>query len=169
MDLGCGTGASGAAWALACPAPPRVVGVDRHPWAVEEARRTCQDLGVQGSFRVGDLTRVRLEAEGTTPRRRDRGAQLPGDGRGPGRPGGVLLAFAVNEIAARTDRDALLATVLRHADAGGPVLVIEPLARAAAPWWNEWRVRMELPPLVQKLDRAAGLDHRELTGRSLSL
>jgi hypothetical protein len=30
-------------------------------------------------------------------------------------------------------------------------------------------VRAELPPIVQKLDRAAGLNHRELTGRSLCL
>jgi hypothetical protein len=52
-----------------------------------------------------------------------------------------------------------------------------------APWWNRWRQRVEdaggradewrlhadLPPIVAKLDRAAGLDHRELTGRSLWL
>jgi len=50
-----------------------------------------------------------------------------------------------------------------------------------ARWWNrwrdafesaggqadEWRVRAELPPIVAKLDRAAGLNHREITGRSL--
>jgi hypothetical protein len=28
-------------------------------------------------------------------------------------------------------------------------------------------VRVELPAIVAKLDRAAGLDHREQTGRSL--
>jgi hypothetical protein len=63
------------------------------------------------------------------------------------------------------------------------VLVVEPLAGGAAPWWNrwrdatrlaggrvdEWRLRVELPPIVEKLDRAAGLNHRELTGRSLWL
>ena len=32
---------------------------------------------------------------------------------------------------------------------------------------DEWRVGVELPPIVAKLDRAAGLDHREITGRSL--
>jgi hypothetical protein len=32
---------------------------------------------------------------------------------------------------------------------------------------DEWRFRAELPPIVAKLDRAAGLDHRELTARSL--
>src|ERR1700730_15758783 len=33
IDLGCGTGAAGAAWASALTPPPRVVGVDIHPWA----------------------------------------------------------------------------------------------------------------------------------------
>src|SRR5476649_2840935 len=37
LDLGCGTGASGVAWASACVTPPRVVGIDRHPWALGEA------------------------------------------------------------------------------------------------------------------------------------
>src|SRR5476649_1858537 len=36
VDLGCGTGASGAAWAGACARTPRVVGIDRHPWALGE-------------------------------------------------------------------------------------------------------------------------------------
>ena len=31
VDLGCGTGAAGAAWATACVKQPRVVGIDRHP------------------------------------------------------------------------------------------------------------------------------------------
>src|SRR5436309_1965150 len=33
LDLGCGTGASGAAWAVSCPTLPRVLGIDRHQWA----------------------------------------------------------------------------------------------------------------------------------------
>ena len=63
------------------------------------------------------------------------------------------------------------------------VLVVEPLAGFVAPWWkkwrdafesaggraDEWRLRAELPPIVEKLDRAAGLNHREITGRSLWL
>src|SRR5690349_9217150 len=36
VDLGCGTGAAGAAWALQSGAS-RVTGFDRHPWAVAEA------------------------------------------------------------------------------------------------------------------------------------
>src|SRR5579862_7798234 len=33
VDVGCGTGASGVAWATAATSRPRVIGVDRHPWA----------------------------------------------------------------------------------------------------------------------------------------
>ena len=63
------------------------------------------------------------------------------------------------------------------------MLIVEPLAGGAARWWNrwrdtieraggradEWRIRVELPAIVAKLDRAAGLNHREITGRSLFL
>jgi hypothetical protein len=52
-----------------------------------------------------------------------------------------------------------------------------------APWWDgwrtaclaaggradEWRFRVDLPPIVAKLDRATSLNHRELTGRSIWL
>ena len=77
-------------------------------------------------------------------------------------------------------RATLLPTLLDHASRGDRVLIVEPLARAATRWcgsWqnafsaaggraDEWRFRVKLPPLVAKLDRAAGLNHRELTGRT---
>ena len=61
------------------------------------------------------------------------------------------------------------------------MLVIEPLARGVTPWWDEWeaafraaggradewRFRADLPPPLKLLDRAAGLDHAQLTARSL--
>jgi hypothetical protein len=73
--------------------------------------------------------------------------------------------------------------LVERASRGDHVLIVEPVARLAARWWNkwrdifvaaggradEWRVRVDLPAIVAKLDRAAGLDHRELTGRSLWL
>src|SRR5829696_1749494 len=37
LDLGCGTGVGGAAWALACGGVPQIRGVDRNAWAVAEA------------------------------------------------------------------------------------------------------------------------------------
>ena len=38
VDLGCGSGAAGAAWALACDGKPSLTGIERHPWAVAETR-----------------------------------------------------------------------------------------------------------------------------------
>ena len=157
VDLGCGTGAAGAAWASACGADVSVHGVDRHPWAVDEARETYRLFGLRGRARVEDVGKVVLP---------ERSA--------------VVAAFAVNELSAPT-RDRLLPRLLSHAERGGRVLVVEPLAGFVAPWWptwqrafqssggraNEWRTRVSLPAVVEKLDRAAGLNHRELTGRSL--
>src|SRR5258705_4883983 len=40
VDIGCGTGAAGAAWVVAAGGSPVVVGGDRHLWAVDEARWT---------------------------------------------------------------------------------------------------------------------------------
>jgi hypothetical protein len=67
-----------------------------------------------------------------------------------------------------------------RAAAGDRLLVVEPIAGLVKRWWDrwrapieqlggrsdEWRFRIELPPIVAKLDRAAKLDHRELTARS---
>jgi hypothetical protein len=168
LDLGCGTGASAAGWAAACERPPRVTGIDRHPWGVDEARRTFADLGFAGTFRVGDLTKL----------------TRPGDrGRDTRRSDAILLAYTVNEIADAGARAALLSWLVENAGRGVRVVVIEPLAGFVAPWWgewqqafeavgghsHEWRVRVPLPPIVEKLDRAAGLNHRELKARTLTV
>ncbi len=158
VDLGCGTGASGAAWARACQRPPRVVGIDRHPWVIGEAAQTYRELGIQASVRQGDIQTAAL----------------------PKGPAAFLAAFALNELPDAA-RDALLTRLVDRASRGDRVLVIEPLAGFVARWWKgwrdvflkaggraeEWRVRAELPAIVAKLDRAAGLNHREITGRSL--
>lgn len=158
VDLGCGTGASGAAWASACPAVPRVLGIDRHPWVLTEASRTYRDFGLDGRTRQDDVAEARL----------------------PKGPLALLAAFAMNELS-DTAREAMLTRLLDRSAHGDRVLVVEPLAGFVAPWWkrwraafesaggraDEWRFRAELPPIVAKLDRAAGLDHREITGRSL--
>ena len=61
------------------------------------------------------------------------------------------------------------------------MLILEPIARAITPWWDEtvarmatvggradeWRFRAEVPDLVARLGKAAGLDYRELRLRSL--
>jgi hypothetical protein len=103
---------------------------------------------------------------------------MPVPRRGEG--GGIVAAYVLNELpeAARTRVEGRLIETAAH---GGQVLVIEPIARAIAPWWDdlaarltraggqadEWRLPIELPPLLEKFDRAAGLNHRELTFRSL--
>jgi SAM-dependent methyltransferase len=158
VDLGCGTGAAGAAWALASQPAAAVAGIDRHPWAVEEARWTYQQLGIRGRARQGDVTKMPAPCRGDS----------------------VVAAYLLNELpdAARARVESRLIEAAAH---GGHVLVIEPIARAIAPWWgdlaarltsvggrsDEWRLPIDLPPLLEKFDRAAGLNHRELTFRSL--
>jgi len=160
IDLGCGTGAAGAAWACSCPARCSVTGIDRHPWAVAEASRTYRVFGLSGQTRRGDIT----------------GAELPRN-----RPA-TVCAFAMNELP-ETGRDRLLSRLVEQARPGDRLLIVEPLAGFVARWWDqwrtrfegaggradEWRVALELPSIVARLDRAAGLDHRELTARTLWL
>lgn len=158
LDLGCGTGAAGAAWAVAAGGAPSVEAIDRSPWAVEETRFTFASLRVAGAARRGRLEEVTL----------------------PGRGAGIVAAFTVNELD-DAGREALLGRLRQASGAGAAVLVLEPIARRGLPWWeswaraftaaggraDEWRFPARLPDLMARLDRAAGLDHRELTARSL--
>jgi hypothetical protein len=155
VDLGCGTGVAGAAWALECAPRATVEGIDASGWATGEARWTYDRMGLSGQARRGDLARVALG----------------------GRETAIVAAFTINELEA-AERDALRSRLLDHR---GPILIVEPLARAVSPWWDdwvtafhatggrgdEWRVRADLPPTLKLLDRAAGLDHAQLTARSL--
>ena len=156
LDVGCGTGAAGAAWALATGAEVR--GTDVNTWAVAEAEWTYRALGLRGSARRGDVSSLRL----------------------PSRPSTVLAAFVVNELPA-SDRAAALDRLVEAARHGHQVVVVEPISRKLTPWWSEWervfqpwegrtsewRFRVELPRLLRDLDKSAGLDHRELTARTL--
>ncbi len=160
LDLGCGTGAGGAAWSLEAGGLPAIVGIDRSSWAVEEARWNFRALRVRGEARRGDLEKA------------------PPAGRGDA----VLLGFAVNEVE-ESARDRLLERLLLASRRGARALIVEPLARRAVPWWEDWsdlvraaggrddawRFPADLPERLRLLDRAAGLDHRELTARSLWL
>ncbi len=160
LDLGCGTGSSGAAWALGISPHPAVDGVDASGWAVAEARWTLQTLGLQGTIVRGDAATIQL----------------------PRPPAGVLAAFTVNELG-EAGRERLLARLLAASRGGSPVLVVEPIARRMSPWWpkwasafagaggreDQWRFHAELPETLALLGKASGLDARELTGRSLSL
>jgi hypothetical protein len=135
-----------------------VLGIDRHPWAVAEARWTYHAMGLNGTARREDVTRTRFQ----------------------GRRTAIVLAFAVNEFpdAARAK---LWPHLLRASNEGARLLVVEPVARSIGAWWAQWadafreaggredtwRVEADLPERVRALDRAAGLDHRLLTARSL--
>jgi SAM-dependent methyltransferase len=159
VDLGCGTGAAGAAWALEARPHASVLGVDKSGWAAAEARWTLQTLGLRGRAQAGDLDRTPLPS---------------------GRGDAIVAAFTANELDEPTRRR-LLARLLEAAGSGARVLVVEPIAKRAAPWWrgwaaafaaaggrdDEWRFPAALPETVARLDRAAGLDHRELLARSL--
>lgn len=157
LDIGCGTGAAGAAWALETGAT--VQGVDVNPWAVAEAAWTYRTLGVDATTRRAGI----------------------GDFRTPSRPATILCAFVVNELDAK-DRGVLLERLSTAAARGHQIVVIEPIARTITPWWaewesvlgraglrtREWRFQADLPPLLRQLDKAARVTHRELTARTLS-
>jgi len=160
LDLGCGTGTAGAAWALECEPRARVEGVDRSGWAVAEARWTFARFGLDGRSTRADAATAPL----------------------PGARAGLLAAFTVNELP-EEPRRRLLHRLIEAARLGSTVLVVEPIARRLNPWWpdwaeafrgaggreDEWRFRPELPARLALLGKAAGLDSRELTGRSLVL
>ena len=159
-DLGCGTGAAGAAWAIEC-GRARLSGVDRHPWAVAEANWTYRQLGIDGRATRGDVGNVTVRGQ---------------------RGDAILAAYTVNELPGST-RDALLPRLIAAHARGARVLIVEPIARRIATWWDhwsgafaeaggsasEWRFNTPLPSRQRDLGKAAGLDPRELTARSLWL
>lgn len=158
LDVGCGTGAAGAAWATAAGGGPLVTGIDRHPWAVAEAKWTYRQLGLRGNARQGDAARPGPLVAGTA----------------------AVAGFVLNELSGPA-RERLESRLLEAGGRGVRVLIIEPIARTVTPWWgaaaprfeaaggraDEWRFAVDLPPSLRLLDKAAGLDHRELTARSL--
>lgn len=158
VDIGCGTGAAGAAWALATGGGAFIKGIDRNAWAISEARWTYGQLRLRGNARQADASRLLHLA--------------PKDG--------AIAAYTLNELPAGK-REAVEQRLLEGAAAGASVLIVEPISKSVAPWWtvtatrfeaaggrvNEWRLPLDRPPLLQLLDRAAGLDHREVTARTI--
>jgi protein-L-isoaspartate O-methyltransferase len=167
IDLGAGTGAASAAWALECGSRPTIVGVERERWALDEARMTWRDLGLHGSATRGDLVAV-VESLG----RPGRQALAPRTG--------LLLAWSVNELPADARRR-LLPALRMLTDRGAALLVIEPIARRVSPWWDEWaaalagadgrvddwKLDVPLPAPLAELDESAGFRRDGLTARSL--
>jgi Methyltransferase domain len=159
LDLGCGTGVAGAAWSLESGEPHRLVGVDRNGWVLQECRWTYEQFGLHGTVRSLDISTIRIPPNTA-----------------------VIAAFAMNELDPAL-RDRFRSDFIKTARSGAPVLIVEPVARRLTPWWDdwahewkalggredEWRFQLDLPEAIALMDKAAGLDHRELTGRSLWL
>lgn len=158
LDLGCGTGVASAAWALAAGTRTHITGIELNSWAANEAGWTWRTLGLAGRALRGDVTRTRW----------------------PKGPRAIVAAFTLNEMPAEA-RDRAGEKLAEAAAAGDAVLILEPVAGPVAPWWDAWcdrfaplgaradvwRMAVPLPGIVARLDRAAGLDHRELKARSI--
>ncbi len=159
IDVGCGTGAAGAAAALATGAR-EVLGLDVHPWALDEARDTYTVLGLSGSVSRGPAARLRR----------------------PRQPSFIVAGYVANELP-DDERDAFARVLLDAARHGSRALVVEPLARSAAPWWpswtaqfaaaggqaDEWKLTVDPPDLVRRLGDAAGLTSTSVNLRTLFL
>jgi SAM-dependent methyltransferase len=163
VDLGCGTGAAGAAIALRVSETGtalrdlRVLGLDTHPWALDEARFTYKTFGLKSDVRRAHAAKTRFPADSSV----------------------IVAAFMVNELAGK-DRAPLLDELKR---ARRRVLIVEPISQRISPWWDQWaaefqklggradlwKARIEPPPIVKKLAKAAGLRPDMLTARSLFL
>lgn len=168
VDVGCGTGAAGAAWAVHAGPGATLSAYDSHPWAVDETRATMQAFGLRGEAKRGAIGG-------------ERGLRPWADGRGA-QTRALVLSYVVNELG-DDDRKDLLPALLAAASRGARVLIVEPLSRRTSPWWSrwadavvaaggradEWRVTLELAPITARLGQAAGLDATGATARTLYL
>lgn len=155
VDLGCGTGAAGAAWALASAPRARVTGLDVHPWAVSEAAWTYRFFQLDATARRGDAATARLD------------------------PAAVVAAYTLNELDEEPRQRVLQGAIAARKG----LLVIEPISRAVTPWWNraateviaaggradDWKLPLQMPARWRLLDRAAGFRRDHLTARTLWL
>lgn len=169
VDLGCGTGVAGAAWASALSSPPAIAGIDHSVWALDEMRWNCQRLGLPCRAHRASLV-AWLEREVANAR------------RSPMAGTGLVCGWSINELG-HDERPRALDALLTLHERGACVLVIEPIASSAVPWWkdwrapieaaggrsDEWRFPAELPNTIAELDEAAGFRRDHLTARSFWL
>lgn len=164
IDLGCGTGVCSAAWALRIPDPhPTIDGFDLHPWALEEARWNWRTLGLRGRA-------VKLDAVSALERAAAGRAALAGTG--------IIAGWAVNELDTPA-RARLLIALQTAITKGASFLMLEPLARGVAPWWDDWtrvltplgvvagdyKFDVDLPPRLAEFSDGAGFNNRTLSAR----
>jgi hypothetical protein len=159
LDLGCGSGAAGAAVGGLFERRPFVIGIDRQGWPLQEAAHTYHHFGLRHRLVRGDIRSPRVTV-------------------GPGTL--ILAAYALNEVDNK-GRPTLLEWFRSAASAGASLLVVEPIAKGVTPWWrewssalrplgareDEWRLTDPLPYPLRQMDRAAGLDHSVRKARTL--
>jgi len=166
VDLGCGTGVVSAAWALLSRRPASIRGVDRDRWSLAEAQWNWRQLGVAGRVARGDMTTI--AEHGPT-----RGGRSKA-------PVAWIAGWSVNELA-DGPRDRLLRALLDAAGRGDTILIIEPQARRATPWWpmwadafrvaggrsDDWKFDGGLPAPLQAIDETAGFAREGLSAKSI--
>lgn len=166
VDLGCGTGVCGAAWALLHETPPSITGVDANAWAVDEARWNWRTLGLRGQAVRGDLIAT---ARGLLRRST---AELATTG--------IIAGWSINELS-KADRAQLLDIIDQLLERGATLAVLEPLARGVSPWWDDWASRLlprhvhgadvkadvDLPAPLDSFSDAAGFRKKELGARAM--
>ncbi|MGE5815929.1 MAG: methyltransferase domain-containing protein [Acidobacteriota bacterium] len=159
LDLGCGTGAGGAAVASLMVQPVVVTGIDRLGWTLEEAAFTYRHFNLRHRVQRGDVGRPRVRIE---PRAL------------------VVAAYTVNELDAET-RASLLEWFCSNLEPSSGLLIVEPISKAVTPWWSEWSAALQalggqerqwlfdepLPQRLRQMDRAAGLNHQVRKARTL--
>lgn len=186
VDVGCGTGAAAAAWAAHAGRGSTALGLDVHPWALEETRATWRAFHLPGETRRLAVVGPKDDLSWLSRRRARGDALSPSKGLAlsPSKGGSaaVVVSYTVNELD-EAGRARLLPALLSAAAAGTDVLVVEPLSRRTSPWWprwaeavveaggrtDEWRVTLALPPVTAALGQAAGLDATQGTARTLWL
>jgi SAM-dependent methyltransferase len=158
LDLGCGTGAVGAA-AAAVTGAHAITGIDTHPWALDEARDTYASFGLAASLSRGSAARFRV----------------------PRHPALIVAGYFVNELR-NDERARLLPALVDAVRRGSHVMIVEPLARSATPWWpewalalapcrpddREWKLTVDPPDIVRRLGKAAGLTPTSINFRTLT-
>jgi hypothetical protein len=158
LDLGCGTGAAGAAAATLTSTPSLITAIDSHPWALDEARLTYRTFELTADVRRGDVARTRI----------------------PRATSWIVAGFVVNELTNEA-RAALLDSLLSARRQGVAVLIVEPISLRVSPWWaewakafaetggraDEWRFATDVPAIVKRLARATSLNPEVMTARSL--
>jgi len=160
VDLGAGSGAAGAGVALALGSTTPVVALDRSGFALAEARRTHAVFGLRGEVQRAQLP-----------------LGIPKLARGEV----AVLGWFLNECD-EAARERVLGALERSLAAGARVLLLEPLAGRAVPWWDQVAARfatlgcasgsvrwtMQRPDFVARMDKAAHLDHRALGARVIA-